>query len=57
MLAVWTAVFVSDLIYWLMKNITNGRVTGVLQWVDGQMLEDVDYVDDLALVLDDVKDA
>ena len=40
-----------------MKNITNGRVTGVLQWVDGQMLEDVDYVDDLALVLDDVKDA
>ena len=36
---------------WIMKKVTSERVTGV-KWVDGETLEDVDFVDDLALESD-----
>ena len=44
------------IIDWLMKRTTEGRDTGV-QWVGNEVLEDVNYADDLALKSDRVEDA
>ena len=44
------------IIDWLMNWTTWRRDTGV-EWVDGEVLEDVDYADDLALLSDDTEDA
>ena len=41
---------------WLMREMTSARDTGV-EWVEGEILEDLDYADDLALVLEGVDDA
>ena len=38
---------------WLMREMTSARDTGV-EWVEGEILEDLDYADDLALVLEGV---
>ena len=41
---------------WLMKRTTEGRDTGV-EWVNGEILEDIDYADDLALPSEGYEDA
>ena len=41
---------------WLMKRTTENRRTGI-EWVDGEVLEDVDFSDDLGLVSENVEDA
>ena len=41
---------------WLMKRTTGVRDTGV-EWVNGEILEDIDYADDLALPSEGIEDA
>ena len=40
---------------WLMREMTSARDTGV-EYVEGEILEDLDYMDDFALVSEGVDD-
>ena len=40
---------------WLMRRVTDVGQTGI-EWVEGTVLEDLDYADDLGLVSDNLED-
>jgi hypothetical protein len=42
-------------INWLMKRVTEARKTGI-EWFEGEVLENLDYADDLGLVSENFED-